>query len=372
MKYLGADGEAPTDLLAVDMNQDGLKDILAVYHRLNKANLFLQKAEKDFFQPQDIPEAVTGFHPGGFFDLEKSGALLLAAEGSGQVREVQFNDKPIPPKISQEIRAPNARYIASVNWPFWGDVLAISQFSLDQMLMIRGYKPLHPEEQFEIATVPLSPNPPSVRNAERLTVGDLDGDGIHEILFASPITKEIMVLRFPGKEGFPKAEPLMQSDDWGMPLRVYIEDLDGDGHMDLTLVDSAGFGKIHLLKNDGQGKFSEAGTIDFPLEKFGKAIWQLSYGWDRDGAHIAYVTGAGGQVLFHLDPTDPFHDWKPRVLASSTYDPSFDQILSDLNGDGWLDIVVARTASVNNLMVMFGPLNSAFDEIAAKGVVLSD
>ena len=285
---------------------------------------------------------------------------------------MDFKESDLNPVVSAEIKASNVRQVEEFNWPGWGTSLVASQFQMDKILLIKGLKKNNGAYEGEYLSVSLTKNPPSVRSSEKLAIADLDGDGIDEIIFSSPVTKEVMVLRYPGEKAKPDIEVLAKSEDWEMPMRVLVNDLDHDSHSDLLVFDSSGTSKIHLLKNNGSGHFSEAGSIEFPLELFGKSIWQMASGLDKDGEQYFYAVGAGGHALYRVDPVDPFNSWTVQTLPSEVYDPSFDIVMKDIDGDGWLDVAVTRMTRNDNVLVIYGPLQETFHFAKEKGFLISE
>jgi len=122
---------------------------------------------------------------------------------------------------------------------------------------------------------------------------------------------------------------------------VAIEDLDGDGHLDLFFVDSAPLGTAPgpclLFRNRGGASFERVET-DLPaLHGMGVAAGD----YDADGDFDLYVTGYGANVLLRNDGRFRFTD----VTAEAGVEGggfSAGACWGDADGDGDLDLYVCR------------------------------
>jgi cysteine-rich repeat protein len=178
----------------------------------------------------------------------------------------------------------------------------------------------------------------------RLATGDLDGDGRPEIAVASHHHARLGLLSPDGAgalhpvAGFPRDVSI----DWGSVVAdVTLVDLDGDGHRDLVWLDARPWdhSTLGVLRGDGALGFTPAAQSPLAL---GEDVAALVAGdLDRDGAidlvlpsgstRAVYVLlGAAGGALAPA-PGSP--------LPLPAVGPAV--ALADLDGDGWLDLLLA-------------------------------
>ncbi|MEZ5292607.1 MAG: CRTAC1 family protein [Vicinamibacterales bacterium] len=123
-------------------------------------------------------------------------------------------------------------------------------------------------------------------------------------------------------------------------------DMDGDGDLDVLLVQSGELGapdtgsRHRLFRNDGHGRFEDATTgsgVDVPGYGMGVATGD----YDADGDVDVYVTNLGGNVLLQNDGRGRFTDVTARAgVAGGGWSTS--AAFADLDGDGDLDLFVTR------------------------------
>ena len=346
-------------LLADDLDRDGRKDLLAIDHAGGVLQAFLQTSVNRFQEGTRF-EGV-GFHPGSL--LRWPGETLryvLGAEGAGAVRGLDYTAKSEFAVLSNlPEKAP--RYVRHFRWPGWGESVAVSPYANGYIVLLRDY---HPETGLatERVVVPLAENKLTLRGAEKVTVADLDGDGIDELLLGINTTNELMVIRYPGKSGKkPRAEVLLENNQWGTPNEAHVMDLDADGDNDLLLPDEAPPGKVRIFLNQGRGKFKPGADIDFPLDG---GVTELRVKRDRDGHLIMLAAGYGAIALYRF-PKD-WQDGMPLERAHIGWDSeiAFDLLLEDLDGDGWVDGALGRYGGKARIWVVYGPLFERFQQLS--------
>ncbi len=166
--------------------------------------------------------------------------------------------------------------------------------------------------------------------------GDLDGDGIPDMVLVNEFSDNLSV--FPGVgNGFFDAAFVIAVND--RPSSLALDDLNGDGDLDLVLSQPNASGTVDILFGDGAFGFS-APTLLTPL---GSPWTTITTDVENDGDADIVAVSLGSSTLnvFLNDGSGAFTG--PTVLATSTN--PFDLVAGDMNGDGFDDIVVCTTQS---------------------------
>jgi hypothetical protein len=117
-----------------------------------------------------------------------------------------------------------------------------------------------------------------------------------------------------------------------------VGDVDGDGRIDLYV--SGQKPGLYLNRPDPAGfRFEAAPMPPLDIKPIGTAFGDF----DRDGDLDLVVAGQGGARLFINDGTGQFTDGTAKAgIAGPTTDLSDGVAFGDLDGDGWLDLIVAN------------------------------
>jgi hypothetical protein len=125
-------------------------------------------------------------------------------------------------------------------------------------------------------------------------------------------------------------------------------DMDGDGDLDLLLVQSGAIGASgdrpaghRLYRNDGRGRFEDVSAAHGVSPLTGYGMGAASGDYDGDGDADLYLTGVGRNTLLQNDGTGRFTDLTARAgVAGSGWSTS--AAFTDMDGDGDLDLFVTR------------------------------
>ena len=349
-------------LIKTGPNERGLYDISAIDHSAGDIVSFKQSSPRAFdrIEPKKI-----GFHPGVMVEWPKDKNIkIFASEGDHAIKALDRDFKEIS---SFEVKMP--RYASVFEWPSWGQSVAVSPYLDGYLVLLKDYDPLtgHVDESI---VIPLSENANTLRGAEKVTVGDINGDGVDELIVVFSATGEVFAIRYPGTSAKPEAKLLFKFKDQtlGMPNQAQIIDIDEDGDNDIILPDEASPGKINLIMNEGLGSFVQGDPIVFPNDR---GVLELRIAKDHDD--LTYILAAGyGYVAIYQKP----NNWKPgQVLPRQQIEwkdnLSIDMLLSDIDGDGWLDGVIGDYISDNNIWVVYGPLWQSFKELSDQNSVIN-
>lgn len=360
-------------LTVTDVNADGRLDILAMSHAEGGLQTFLQAADRKSFKA--IPAfAGVGFHPGNWLEWPAASRLWVeAAEGNGKIQAFDWNqaDQVWHPVSEREEVAP--RYAQRFEWPHWGASLVVSPYVNGYIVLLKSYDPATGQAAERLG-VPLSHKPNTIRAAERITVADLEGDGVPELLFAVSATNEVMVIRYPGTPDDGPVRPLSaeviyRNDQWGMPNEVQVADLDGNGTPEIIVPDEARPSQIHVLARQESGKYQEVDTWAFPGQE---GVMEFRLMTDHDGLRYGLAAGPGVVAMYQFPAQWAFG--QPLAVRQLGWhrkgDFPQDMQVADLDGDGWQDWVLGRSNSGYNAWLAYGPLWERFKALADAGFSL--
>ena len=214
----------------------------------------------------------------------------------------------------------------------------------------------------------------------RVAVGDVDGDGILDLVVADALGE---VLLYHGtKEGLAPPVPLLGQNPVGVPgdvdalrdLCPRLADWDHKGSLDLLLSDRRGF--ILLCRNDGHGRLAPQGYLqqeNAPVS-VGRCATPTFADWNGDrkpdlvcGGEDGYVTvfdnvGRPGELLF-APGKRVMVDGRPLMArpgpgeAGQRLRYSWPRV-ADMDGDGRLDLLLGGACGEVDLYLNDGRLRS--------------
>ena len=340
-------GKAPGSVEIADLNNDKLPDLIVCNERDSSVTILLGKGNGQFEEANGSPfPAGHGVNDVAIGDYNKDGKLDLAFAnherkyltvllGKGDGSFMAAPNSPFPVGV-----IPHTHGIASGE--FNGDKrldLVTDSWGNDQIEIlfgdsINGFKT--PGKFLKVGKHPY----------QRVRAADINMDGKDDIITTNLEGDNVTILLCDGTGGFREAEgsPFPCGDS---PFGVAIGDVNGDGRLDLAIVNSpssttdrTGVNGLTVLLGDGTGKFIV--MIGSPFEA-GKMPNRVAIG-DVNGDGIndiivsdnssdkitVYLMGKNGRVASPYQVTVGNH---PKGIA-----------IADLNGDGKGDIVVCNSA----------------------------
>jgi len=186
------------------------------------------------------------------------------------------------------------------------------------------------------------PMPEDDDNSQDVAVGDVDGDGDVDLVFASFDERHRLYLNDGnGRFSDETAANMPASSD--LAYSTAMGDVDGDGDLDIVF---GHFGQNRLYLNDGSGTFTDVTAARMPPDPHVSedvAMGDVDGDGDLDlvVAH-RHPSGSGAQNALYLnDGSGTFVDaTAARMPPKSVY--SFAVAMTDVDGDGDLDLVFAN------------------------------
>ncbi|HAV64794.1 MAG TPA: hypothetical protein DCY13_20805, partial [Verrucomicrobiales bacterium] len=178
-------------------------------------------------------------------------------------------------------------------------------------------------------------------------LADFNGDGLPDLAAAGRVdsifglTSAIAVGLNDGTGHFPNTRtlPLNGSSGTVLPNVMLAADCDGDGDVDIV---GASFDRAAVWHNDGAGNFTldESSFAPIPSGMQGGAIGDVN----NDGHLDVYLVGFNGDKLLINDGTGQFA--ASNQILNTNY--ATQVVLTDLDGDGSLDAVLAAQYPIGN------------------------
>jgi hypothetical protein len=182
-------------------------------------------------------------------------------------------------------------------------------------------------------------------------LADLNGDGRLDIVTANDYGRGMTVLLNNGDGTFARTD---YAPGIGLVTSLAVGDLNGDGHPDIVLGDYSN-SKVVVMLNNGDGTFKEFSDFSVP----GAAVQSVKLGDLNHDGHLDLVVEYHGSshVSVLLGNGDGTFG---RPTNYAIQGPGAELALADMNGDGNLDIVASDAANAESVSVLLGNGDGTF------------
>lgn len=212
-------------------------------------------------------------------------------------------------------------------------------------------------QQFQEQSSTRFPQPAPSEYTNQATVGDLDGDGDLDIVwanggnFSSPGTTQFARIFINDGTGVFTDESVVRGAVRGLARGVELGDIDGDDDLDMIIAQDFNR-RPTLLVNDGNGFFSNETFLRLPPINLSSPRAQFG-DIDNDGDLDLYICHGGplnrfgsGQNRIYINDGDGFFADETNLRhPPGTLPEPMDASFGDIDGDFDLDIRTASTAS---------------------------
>ncbi len=173
-----------------------------------------------------------------------------------------------------------------------------------------------------------------------VAVGDLNGDGLLDLVVTNQTNKSISVLKNTGTNSISFATQQTFATG-GAPVSVVIGDIDGDGLPDLVIANfnDATVSVLQNTSTNGNISFANQVTFGAGVFPFSVSIGDL----DGDGKLDLVTTNIGAAAISVLKNTTSNGTISFTGQGFSTGNRPVSVAIKDLNGDGKLDLAVVNS-----------------------------
>ena len=327
-----------------DVDGDGRLDILTTDRTNSIVQVLYQKSPRKF---EAGPETkVLGFHPNGLTRLpgiEKR--YVLSAEGDASLKLLGLDGEG---GLKEIARRSHEGAFASTGfiWPSWGASLAVSPYEGSTLHLLRNFDPNTAQVEKEFALgKPGHPVPGEV------TVADLNGDSIPELLYTTRRSRTVWSIIYPKDNENLQAVPIWKAPI-GAPRHIVVADVNGDKALDILLpLESER--RIAVLLNDGKGKFTPTEELPVPTRTW--APQRLAISEDQDGFLLLVATTEKSIIVYRIEKgSSPYRFKTVEIPLEVSVNQAL--FLRDIDGDGELDLIFTLNRVKDSLKIVYGPI----------------
>lgn len=324
-------GLYPNAVVVGDFNNDGLQDVVTANMQNHSVSVLLGQSDGTFQAPRSSPAGEWFAYSLTTSDLNRDGKLDLVVSntGSHQISVLLGHGNGTFAKPTQYGVAtnPNAVAVGDLNGDGTPDLCVANGNGSVSVLLGNGD-----------GTMQAATNIPVGESCDRVLLADFNHDGRLDLAMTDR-KQQICLLMGNGDGRFQSPVTVVLD---ATILDLTVGDWNGDGQLDLVAVGSNG---VHLVGNTANGVFLK--QAHYAASKTYQAI--ASADLNGDGMmDLALVNESGNAIDLLLGNGDG--SFREAASCSVGRAP-VSLAISDFNGDGRLDLVVANK-STNNLAVL--------------------
>ena len=183
-----------------------------------------------------------------------------------------------------------------------------------------------------------------------LTIADVNGDGIPDIIVANFVDNTVSILLGNGDGTF---KPAVAVPVGNGPVFVTTADMNGDGKPDLVVNNNLD-NTVGVLLNNGDGTFGAMNTTKIGRKRLFLYPQMLVVGDFNHDGHLGVITtttSENGDYVFYL-PGNGDGTFRPAKVLTTGLQTSY-LAVADVNGDGFPDLIAGSVAN-NSIRVKLG------------------